>query len=682
MAKRARSSTNKRRSIRVENRQTLAVILKWVGGATAVLSLVFGLFQLLQIVATIRAQQHQVAELLRVGELQQATRDYSAAWASFAEAAKTAEAGGEVAKLMGSLSADQRRTRKAEEDLAMAWLDDIRVSKGEMFSDIANRVVPALDRGVANSSGVRKADLLAHIGWANFLQLRSEPFDLDIEAKYRDALESDPANPFAHAMWGHWLIVNGNHLKEAQQHFAAAVKSGRERPIVRELQIAALEWVSEDEEKIELIRVCNEMRENNESLSEEERIQVLSSTDFLYRNMPFSQLARIVPADEQSATYRWLLRGFDVEQSNYRSFALARLAEAAGDCGTAQRLYALLLDTMMYSEVRAGLDRCEQRFPHLMSAAELLMESLNDGSADVRRKVVNGFRTLLANNDSTLDPAVILPALRDRDGTVRNAAADALASVPRQSLPALIQMLNSADHLDHARAAQVVARIGAQAKAAVPALVAVLGETPDAADKAVVEALGSIGPDAGPAVPALMRMLREKPDIERQTALIYALGEIGAASEPAVPLIVETVRDPRDNSQFLNVSAAEALGKIGPGAKSAVSALIVALNSDNGSGRLVTVATGALGNIGADAKTAIPALVEAMAHEDPEYKKNQAEAIGRIAQALAARRDGTSLGALRAALRAEEDAGLPLATIAPLREAVHDLVLATVRIRG
>lgn len=682
MAKRARSSTNKRRASRVENRQTLAVILKWVGGATAVLSLVFGLFQLLQIVATIRAQQHQVAELLRVGELQQATRDYSAAWASFAEAAKTAEAGGEVAKLMGSLSADQRRTRKAEEDLAMAWLDDIRVSKGEMFSDIADRVVPALDRGVANSSGVRKADLLAHIGWANFLQLRSGTFDLDIEAKYRDALESDPANPFAHAMWGHWLIVNGNHLKEAQQHFAAAVKSGRERPIVRELQIAALEWVSEDEEKIELIRVCNEMRENNESLSEEERIQVLSSTDFLYRNMPFSQLARIVPADEQSATYRWLLRGFDVEQSNYRSFALARLAEAAGDCGTAQRLYALLLDTMMYSEVRAGLDRCEQRFPHLMSAAELLMESLNDGSADVRRKVVNGFRTLLANNDSTLDPAVILPALRDRDGTVRNAAADALASVPRQSLPALIQMLNSADHLDHARAAQVVARIGAQAKAAVPALVAVLGETPDAADKAVVEALGSIGPDAGPAVPALMRMLREKPDIERQTALIYALGEIGAASEPAVPLIVETVRDPRDNSQFPNVSAAEALGKIGPGAKSAVSALIVALNSDNGSGRLVTVATGALGNIGADAKTAIPALVEAMAHEDPEYKKNQAEAIGRIAQALAARRDGTSLGALRAALRAEEDAGLPLATIAPLREAVHDLVLATVRIRG
>jgi HEAT repeat protein len=170
-----------------------------------------------------------------------------------------------------------------------------------------------------------------------------------------------------------------------------------------------------------------------------------------------------------------------------------------------------------------------------------------------------------------------------------------------------------------------------------------------------------------------MRMLGGKPDLERQTALIYAFGEIGPASEPAVPLIVEALGDPRDSSQFLNVSAAEALGKIGPGAKSAVPALIVALNSDNGTGRLVTSATGALGDIGADARTAIPALVEAMSHEDPEYRKNQAEAIGRIAQELAAHGDGTSLGALRAALRAEEDAGLSLTTIAPLREAVRSL---------
>src|ERR1700689_653058 len=94
MGKRTRPSSNKRPSSPVEARLSLAGILKWVGAVSAVLSLGFGISQLVQIVATIRAQQHQVAELLRVGELQQATRDYSAAWASFVEAAKTAEEGG------------------------------------------------------------------------------------------------------------------------------------------------------------------------------------------------------------------------------------------------------------------------------------------------------------------------------------------------------------------------------------------------------------------------------------------------------------------------------------------------------------------------------------------------------------------------------------------------------------
>ena len=149
-------------------------------------------FPSFQIVAIYRAQQHQVAELLSVGELQRATRDYPAAWASFVEAAKTAEEGGEVAKLTGSLSADQRRTRKAEEDLAMAWLEDIHVPKDETFSGIADKIVPVLDRGVANSESVRKADLLAHIGWANFLRRRSGTFNLDIEEKYRTLLKTIP----------------------------------------------------------------------------------------------------------------------------------------------------------------------------------------------------------------------------------------------------------------------------------------------------------------------------------------------------------------------------------------------------------------------------------------------------------------------------------------------------------
>jgi HEAT repeat protein len=671
MRKRAKNTAGKRRSTSVKRRGTLAAILKWVGAATAVLSLVFGVYQLVRTVGDIRAQHRQVVELLKLGKDQQAARDYTAAWASFAKAAKAAQAGGEIAKLLGSLSADQRRTREARENLAMVWAEDVHVPEGKTFSDVVDKLIPVLTRGAEGTTGVREADLLAHIGWANFLRSRDGVLNLAIEEKYREALQIDPANPYAHAMWGHWLIVDGNHLREAKQHFAAAVKSGRERPFVRQYQLAALEWVGEDENKMELIRVCNDMRKDHEPLSQEDRRRILSHTIFLYMEAPRAKLAEILPADEDLATYRWLLRGTDTTQSNYQNFALARLSEAAGDCDTAQRLYVLLLGTTTSSKVREGLERCRQRFPELKPDVELLTELLNDESADVRRQAVEGLGTLLANNDPRLDPKVILPALRDPAASVRDAAADPLASSAPQALPPLIEMLGSADPMEQARAARVVARMGDQGKAAVPALVRVLGGSSSDTQEAAVDALGSIGPDAGPAVAPLTQMLRERPSIDRQKSLIYALGEIGPASAPAVPLIIEALREPRDREGFLNAVAADALGKIGPGARAALPALVAALGSDDG--RLITAATGALGNLGADAKAAIPALVQAMAREEPEYKKYQAEAIGQIAQALAVRRDRSSLDVLRAALRAEESAGLGVETIAPLREAVDDL---------
>jgi hypothetical protein len=348
----------KRPSGGAKPRDTLATILKWVGGATAVLSLVFGIHQLVQILGGVRAQQHQVAELLRVGKDQQQARDYAAAWATLATAAQTAAAGGELAKLTGSLSADQRRTREAREDLAMAWLEDMHVPQGKTFADVADGLVPVLTRGAGNASGTRRADLLAHIGWANFLRWRSGVLNLDIEAMYREALGIDPANPFAHAMWGHWLIVNGDHLNEARQQFAAAVKSGRERRFVRRFQLAALEWVGQEENQFELIRVCNQMRKDDEPLSEGDRSRILNETVFLYRDAAPAKLARILPADEQLATYRWLLRGTDTTQSPYQTFALARLSEAAGNCDAARRLYALLLGTAMSRQVREGIERC------------------------------------------------------------------------------------------------------------------------------------------------------------------------------------------------------------------------------------------------------------------------------------------------------------------------------------
>jgi hypothetical protein len=234
-------TANPGRVRRSRRRGGVTAVLKWVGGGTAVLSLVFGLRQLTTIISDARRRQHQVIELIGMGKLQQESRDYGAAWTSLAKAAE--------------LRANDPRVRSGQEDLAMAWLDDIRGSQEPTpFTAIVDRLVPVLSRGVVAANGPRKADLLAHLGWADFLRWRDGQRSLDPAAWYRQALAADSQNVYAHAMLAHWTLWNDGKLEDTNGHFASALKSGRERSYVRRLQLAALANTSDGAGEVELLR--------------------------------------------------------------------------------------------------------------------------------------------------------------------------------------------------------------------------------------------------------------------------------------------------------------------------------------------------------------------------------------------------------------------------------------------
>ncbi len=91
----------------------------------------------------------------------------------------SAEEGGFFAKLFGSLSSEQVKARKAQEDLAMVWAENIRVPEGKTFSDYVDKLIPVLTRGTRDAKGSRKADLLAHLGWAYFLKSRDHSIILN-----------------------------------------------------------------------------------------------------------------------------------------------------------------------------------------------------------------------------------------------------------------------------------------------------------------------------------------------------------------------------------------------------------------------------------------------------------------------------------------------------------------------
>lgn len=293
------------------------------------------------------------------------SRDYAVAWDTVSNA----------------LKAEPTRTAllDLQAEVAMRWIRDVHVTEPQTFGDVVDQLVPALYQTAQRwreSNKVGAADALAHLGWANFLKRRDGVLQLDVEGKYREALQLDPDNPFAHAMWGHWLIANDDHLTDAETQFAAALKTRRERPFVRALQLAALQWVNSDENTVALIHACNDMRTSRESLDAEQRDALLFQIYSVREYAVLAKLDQILPADEHLATYRWLAEGLDMS-SIYRRFFLARLTEAAGDCSTAQPLYVSILSVYALSsavskQVRAGIDRCRRGVPQTKSELELL----------------------------------------------------------------------------------------------------------------------------------------------------------------------------------------------------------------------------------------------------------------------------------------------------------------------
>jgi TIR domain-containing protein len=286
--------------------------------------------------------------IVRQGHLLAVSGDYAAAWSSFERAGFPAGLSSEV--------------REAQEQLAMDWLDHARSSQlkgtpyGTTLGDIAKTVLPVLSRGAAAAKGERAADLLAHMGWADFLRMRDGVGGLDPTQRYRRAIEIDPKNVFAHAMWGHWILVSDGPLAEAKAHFALALESGRKREYVRIMEIAALQWIDRPELQDETIRVANEIRAKGETMpvADPDRPLAWQLWNVYYSRLvveknkaPF--LAALPPADHL-ATFRWLYPADllkDPRADRYKYFAylsiLALLQENAGDRPGALESSRLLL---------------------------------------------------------------------------------------------------------------------------------------------------------------------------------------------------------------------------------------------------------------------------------------------------------------------------------------------------
>jgi len=303
-----------------------------------------------------REQNAQAAALVEKSRTQAEAGNHAGAWKLLEEANAVAPASREVFE--------------AQEQLAMKLLRraGINFSGGNRdgLEDFVNRLLPVLSRGTSGAKGGRLANLLAHMGWADYLRGgRAGSGEPDPTRRYRSALEADPGNVYAHAMWGFELLRNRaapEALAEAKKHFAAALETGREREYLRTLQVSALlqsytnVWIEDPERHKEAIRVANEMRTGGETLptqgwgrgSFKRKLWSIYYFRFVTSDEQEPILAALPPA-EHLVLFRWLYPEDDLRADkgapslfDYLTVR-AQLEEQAGDRAAALASYRRLL---------------------------------------------------------------------------------------------------------------------------------------------------------------------------------------------------------------------------------------------------------------------------------------------------------------------------------------------------
>jgi hypothetical protein len=307
-------------------------MMKWVGIITALISFGGALYGLIHSAGELRDHKRVFGEQFKSGQAQEAAGDFAGAWDSISHAEATVADEGVFAKLLGGLSAEQQQARTAEQDLAMEWLRSSRVPEGTQFSTIADKLLSVLTVGAEASSGARKADLLAHLGWAYFLKQRDGDVSLRPETEYKEALTADPKNPYANVFWGHWILWKHGPLNEANGRFAAALSSDRERSVVRHFQLAALANVRSNDADAEWLRVVSDMLSANEKIDPAVRDGVCNRyAQALQDEALMRQISAQVPAVRQVEILQSLLQSEALSevQKATLTMALAESLEAA-----------------------------------------------------------------------------------------------------------------------------------------------------------------------------------------------------------------------------------------------------------------------------------------------------------------------------------------------------------------
>jgi HEAT repeat protein len=324
-------------------------------------------------------------------------------------------------------------------------------------------------------------------------------------------------------------------------------------------------------------------------------------------------------------------------------------------------------------------------------AAPALVEALENGSDRVRAKAADALGKI---GEAAADIAVpsLMRALHDKDNWVSAMAAEALGEMGESAdaaVPALIRSLQHSNPLVRSNAAEALAKMGPAADGARSALEKAARDADGGVRSQAIRALGTMGRRTMSTEPLVLAGLQDADPLVRQAA-VEAVGQWGEAQELLLSSLLRMLEDANDqvkvqviqvlpklagptaavmdglcrclledDSTWVQMNAALALGQLGGGAAAAGGALLRAAQTAEESVReqamwalaklqppemaqafatglkdasadIRKVASGGWIKAAAIPEEVLPALVEALRDPESVVRANAARALGRL----------------------------------------------------
>jgi tetratricopeptide (TPR) repeat protein len=315
---------------------SISALIAALGIASAGIGYVTSGVQFFADIADYFEGQSELRSLIATADERLARADFESAWQTNAKARQLAPKNADA-------SAQQAR-------IAMRWLENVRLSSAagpQKFSDVVDPLKSVLIEQLARAKGREKADLHAHIGWANFLRFRDGRPPVAIAEEFEAALREDPDNVYGRVMRGFWVLWNGGPIDKARGDFEIALRSTVDPAYSDGLIMSALTNKTSDEFMAGAIEFAEKIRKAGRNIEDPAKATLVwyYASGLRDRHL-LSKISATMPPEEQIVFLNWLSQAnMEAYRKRMATYFMAHFAERAGRKDEALRHYNTLVST-------------------------------------------------------------------------------------------------------------------------------------------------------------------------------------------------------------------------------------------------------------------------------------------------------------------------------------------------